>query len=388
MKKTKVLMMTLFVISGFVLAGCAGSNQSDASSPVELAPVTDPGVVAEANLVYADSIPLSFSISGQVNEVLVQEGDRVEKHDVLARIGDTEALEAQVLSAELMVLEAQQQLDDLNETADLVAAQANADLVQANQDLVAAERAWDEVDTDEFQQDLDDARIAMRDAKTDLEDAQDDLAENEDLDEDSPIREDYEDAVVEAQQAYDEAKWDFEDLQYQYDQAEAMLSVSQAAVVYAENQVAATENGPDSDDLALANANLDQANAQLAAAELALKDAELVAPISGRVVQVELTEGAMASPGQLAVVLVDDSAWYVETNDLTENEVVKIVEGQTVMITFDALPDRTFMGEVDAISDYFMERYGDITYVVKIRLLESDESLRWGMTAQVDFPEE
>lgn len=387
MKKTKVLMMTLFVVSGLVLAGCSGSGQSDASTQ-ELPPVTDPGVIAEANLVFADSIPLSFSISGQVSEVLVQEGDRVEKGDVLARIGDTEALEAQVLSAELMVLEAQQQLDDLNETADLVAAQAKADLVQANQDLVAAERAWDAVDTDEFQEELDDAQITMNDAENDLEDAQDDLTDNEYLDEDNPVRKDYEDAVDEAQQAYDEAKWDFEDLQYQYDQAEALLSVAQEAVVDAENQVAATENGPDPDDLALANANLDQAKAQLAAAELALKDAELVAPFSGRVVQVDLTEGAMTSPGQLAVVLADDSAWYVETNDLTENEVVKIVEGQTVMITFDAIPDMTFTGEVDSVSDYFLERYGDITYVVRIRLFETDASLRWGMTAEVTFTEQ
>jgi multidrug resistance efflux pump len=228
----------------------------------------------------------------------------------------------------------------------------------------------------------------MNDAENDLEDAQDDLTDNEYLDEDNPVRKDYEDAVDEAQQAYDEAKWDFEDLQYQYDQAEALLSVAQEAVVDAENQVAATENGPDPDDLALANANLDQAKAQLAAAELALKDAELVAPFSGRVVQVDLTEGAMTSPGQLAVVLADDSAWYVETNDLTENEVVKIVEGQTVMITFDAIPDMTFTGEVDSISDYFLERYGDITYVVRIRLFETDASLRWGMTAEVTFTEQ
>ena len=84
---------------------------------------------------------------------------------------------------------------------------------------------------------------------------------------------------------------------------------------------------------------------------------------------------------------MDDSGWYVETNDLTENEVVQISEGEEVTVTFDALTNKTFTGEVETISEYFQERFGDITYVVKIRLTGLDEALRWGMTAEVMFPE-
>jgi hypothetical protein len=43
-------------------------------------------------------------------------------------------------------------------------------------------------------------------------------------------------------------------------------------------------------------------------------------------------------------------------------------------------------GTVEAISDGFIEKSGDITYVVRISLAEgSDARLRWGMTIKVTF---
>ncbi len=54
-------------------------------------------------------------------------------------------------------------------------------------------------------------------------------------------------------------------------------------------------------------------------------------------------------------------------------------------VTFDALPGQTFDGEVEKISDYALERYGDVTYVVRIKLQDGDDLLRWGMTAEVTF---
>ncbi|MCJ7772858.1 MAG: efflux RND transporter periplasmic adaptor subunit, partial [Desulfobacterales bacterium] len=115
-------------------------------------------------------------------------------------------------------------------------------------------------------------------------------------------------------------------------------------------------------------------------------DATLKAPIAGRVVRIDLQEGAYTSPAEVAMVLADMSVWYLETNDLDENEVVKISEGDQVKITFDALTGSSFTGEVESISEYFLERFGNITYVVRIRLTENDQRLRWGMTAEVKFP--
>ncbi len=378
--------LVLVLVAGLSLAGCSvfTTPTEETAAPTV---VVEESVIAQGNLVPLDYIMLSFGVAGQVSEVLVEEGDWMEEGQVLARIGDTETLEAQVMAANLAVLQAQQALDNLTENADLITAQAQIDLITAQQALVAAEQAWDLVDTDDFRQELDDARVEMDDAKADLEDAQADLEEYADLDEDNPSRKAAEDAVEEAQQAYDEARWAYEERQNQYDLAEAQLVAAQEALAEAENRAAATADGPDPDDLALANAQLDQAKSQLVAAEKALTEAELKAPMAGKLVQLDLTVGEKTSPGIVVAVLMDDSQWFVETNDLTEDEVVKITDGQEVTINFDALPGQTFPGEVESIGETFQERYGDITYVVRIRLFESADNLRWGMTAEVEFPE-
>ncbi len=167
----------------------------------------------------------------------------------------------------------------------------------------------------------------MTDAKDDLDTAQADFDEYKDLDENNATRQAYQDALDEAQQTYDEARWAYEDLQYRYDLAQAQLTAAQEALATAQKTSDDTTNGPDPDALALAQASLDQAKQQQAAAEAALGNVELKAPYAGTIVQVGLTAGAPTAPSQMAVVLMDDSQWYVETNDLTEDEVVK-VEGR------------------------------------------------------------
>ncbi|HKZ82351.1 MAG TPA: HlyD family efflux transporter periplasmic adaptor subunit, partial [Anaerolineae bacterium] len=59
--------------------------------------------------------------------------------------------------------------------------------------------------------------------------------------------------------------------------------------------------------------------------------------------------------------------------------------GQPVTVKVDALPELTLKGEVESIGALFEERSGDVTYPVKIRLLEADPRLRWGMTVAVPF---
>jgi multidrug efflux pump subunit AcrA (membrane-fusion protein) len=65
--------------------------------------------------------------------------------------------------------------------------------------------------------------------------------------------------------------------------------------------------------------------------------------------------------------------------------VVQVQIGQAVTVTFDALSGENFAGEVESISQYALEQYGDITYTVRVKLLDNDEQLRWGMTAEVNF---
>lgn len=386
MKKRIIGLMVVMVLFVLLITGCDLITRTPEPTPIPT-PVSESNVIAEANLMPTEYISLGFAMAGRVAEILVEEGDQVEKGQALARLENVEALEAQILAAERAVLETEQQIEDLYKNADLGAAHAQQELVEARQNLIKAERAWDEIDTDEFTEELDDARLEMIDAEADLEDAEEMLSDHQDLDEDNPVRKRYEDDVEEAQQDYDEARWAYEELKNHKDLVEAQLETAQAAVEDAERRVEATRDGPDPDVLSLATASLDQAQGQLRAAERAINDIELTAPFAGQIVQVELTEGALISPEHMAIVVADMSEWVLETNDLTEQEVVSITEGDEVTITFDALPDLEFSGVVESISDYALERFGDVTYVVRIQLADPDLRLRWGMTAEIKFPD-
>ena len=385
MKKNIVIMVLVLVISGLLFSGCDLIANVEEPTPVPT-PVVKMGVVAEANLVPEDYVFVNFPQPGKVADILVEIGDRVNAGEVLVRLEHKESVEAQILAAELAVLDAEQHLDKLKEQAGLVAAQAKINLVEARQALVDAERAWDAIDTDDFIEELDDARLEMIDARDDLKEAEENYADHADFSEDHPLRVQYEDELEVAQAAYDDAVWAFETLQNRYDLAIAQLEAAQAAMDDAQRKADATLDGrPDPDDLALAVANLEQAWGQLRAAEDALEDLELTAPFAGRIIRIKFTEGAYTSPDQMGLVLADTSAWYLETSDLTENQVINVRDGRAVEITFDALPGETFTGEVESISEYYLERFGDITYVVRIRLLQEDSRLRWGMTAEVNF---
>lgn len=93
------------------------------------------------------------------------------------------------------------------------------------------------------------------------------------------------------------------------------------------------------------------------------------------------------TPGKPVVTLVDFSLWYVETDNLTEIEVVDIILGQNVEIVPDALPGLTLSGVVESIGDKFEEKCDDITYTTRILVEEIDPRLRWGMTVVVTFDE-
>ena len=82
----------------------------------------------------------------------------------------------------------------------------------------------------------------------------------------------------------------------------------------------------------------------------------------------------------------DLSALRVETDDLSEVDVVEVAVGQTVKVSVDAMPYLELPGRVSEIAPMAEERHGDIVYTVTIDLEEgSGASLRWGMTAYVDI---
>jgi HlyD family secretion protein len=162
------------------------------------------------------------------------------------------------------------------------------------------------------------------------------------------------------------------------------IAVAEAQVGEAQAQLVRLREGPRPEDIAVAGAQVQQAQTALEGARIALEKTVLVAPLAGTVGAVMVEEGETVMAGTPVLVVGDLSALQVETDDLSEVDIVEVAVGQEVEVSVDALPDREFRGRVSKVAPMAEERHGDIVYTVTIDL-EEGSALRWGMTAYVDI---
>jgi multidrug efflux pump subunit AcrA (membrane-fusion protein) len=385
MKRT-VFIFSIIFTAAIVLSSCSlVPQQADPTSTPVPTVQENSSVISQGNLVPKDYSYLAFAGAGHVNEVLVKQGDQVTEGQILARLGDREQVEASIAAAQLQVENAQKALDDLNKNASTVSAANWQALLDANQNVNDAEAAWDAIDTDEYQQKVDDAEVKVSDAKTTLDDAQTEFDKVSNLDPKNPLYEDAETALEDAQLAYDDVVRARDELINNRDKVQANVELAKAQQAQAQSDYDATKDGPDAVQLNLAQMNLDTAKAQLTASQAALDNLDLKAPFAGTVVDVNISQGELVGDGKWAVLLADTSEWYVETSDLTEQEVVKISKGQNATLSPDALPDVQLKGKVTEIADMFNTQSGDVLYKVRILVENPDPALRWGMTVEVKF---
>ncbi len=393
MPKSKSLKTILILaLLSALFAGCslfetATTSSSDAPAALIVSETSVPASnVAEGHLVPAAHAELSFVTGGQVLEYAVAKGDSVTAGQVLVTSKGQDQAEANLSAAQALVVDAQLTIDQLNQTADLQKAQADQAVVAAQKALIEAQNNLDEIDTDQYQTEVDNAKEKVNDLKSELEDAQEAVDDVQDLNKDSQRRKDAEDALEDKQAEYDQAARDYELLVNNKDDASGLVAVAEAHLADAKLEQRKVADGPNTDQLSLAQANLDKANAQLKGAQAAVEQTKIVAPFDGSVYQTYPELGEYTSPGSPVIVVVDDTSWFVETDDLTELTVVNIEVGDELKVAFDALPEKTYTGTVEEISRVSTTHLGDVTYTIRVSLPEIDPLLRWGMTASVFLP--
>jgi multidrug resistance efflux pump len=389
-----------------LLAGCGGlpvlGAQAVTSTPDLPLVQENSTVIAEGNVVPGEWVQMVTRTGGEVAEVLVKEGDVVEAGTVLLRFGERETREVALAAAIFEETSARQALDELNKTAVLVTDNAQAAVrsaekavMEAQQAVLNAGQVLDDRDSRKYETDLDNARKDVNTFEQDLEDAQKEFNKYKDLDPANNDRKRTSDLLEDAQKKYNDALRKRDLLINQLDQDKAAVDVAEAALAAAEAQLAdaqrladARKDGPDPDQLALLEARLVNAEAQVKAAEKAISDLEVRAPFAATVVDLDAVVGETILPNQPVVLLANFGAWYVETNDLTEIEVVKVVEGQAANVVPDALPALSLPATVESIARQSSKKGGDVTYTVRLVLDDDDPALRWGMTVEVRFAEE
>ncbi len=164
------------------------------------------------------------------------------------------------------------------------------------------------------------------------------------------------------------------------------IAVAESRLVEAQAALDEVLAGATPEQITVAEAGVQQAEASVAQARLALDELELKAPFGGTVADLTVEVGEIVSPGTPVVALADVSTWQIETDDLTEIDVVRVIENQPVEIRIDALEDEVFEGIVSRIKPRSETKAGDVTYTVVIDLIDSsDPRLRWGMTSFVEI---
>ena len=138
--------------------------------------------------------------------------------------------------------------------------------------------------------------------------------------------------------------------------------------------------------VASAEAGLLTARTNLETAKKKLADYDLVAPLAGTLSQVRIRSGEFVAAGAPVMSLGDNSHWYVDTDDLSEIDVVQVSIGQEAVVKIDALPGQEFEAVVTKITPRSETKRGDVTYTVTVMLKDAEKTpLRWGMTAFVDI---
>ncbi|HUP61874.1 MAG TPA: efflux RND transporter periplasmic adaptor subunit [Thermoanaerobaculia bacterium] len=165
-------------------------------------------------------------------------------------------------------------------------------------------------------------------------------------------------------------------------QAQELFDQSRLAYDNALAAVAAAEQG------------VHQAQAGLRQAAEDLSRTTIVAPIDGKVVQLNAHEGevvvtgTMNNPGSVIAVIADLSVILVEA-EVGETEVVGVKVNQPAKIKVDAVPDKEYHGHVVEIGSSAAVRQGagsGIRYFkVKVAIDDADDRLRPGMTSQVSI---
>jgi HlyD family secretion protein len=282
-------------------------------------------------------VDLAFNNNERIAAVLVEEGNRVRRGQVLARL-DTSRLDPQVAQAAGQVAAQQQAVDRLhNGSRPEEIAQARANVKSAEADAVNALRHYDRL-----------KRLSATGAAS--------------------------------QQDFDDSK--------------AALDVAKAKVDVSQKSLDLAEIGPRQEDVAQGEAQLRSNQAQLAFLKQQLADAELLAPTDAIVRSRLLEPGDMASPQKPAFSLaVIDPKWvraYVSEPDLG-----KVHPGMIATVSADSFPGRRFEGWVGFISPMAEftpktvqtdELRTSLVYEVRVFVKDPSDDLRLGMPASVYLP--
>src|SRR5690606_7682703 len=108
-------------------------------------------------------------------------------------------------------------------------------------------------------------------------------------------------------------------------------------------------NGASASEIEAAQIDLDTAYLAVDQAQEALNKTILTAPFSGVIAMNNLVVGQLPPSGDVAMLLMDTSSYYIEL-PIDETDIVNVQPGQSATLMLDALPGVELTGKVTRVA--------------------------------------
>jgi len=384
MKRIVTIVLVLAVVGGATWFLYDRANTQPAGVTTAEGYATEPAMISSiasvvnvtGNVVAERTQPLVFASAGTVAAVYVEEGDRVQKDQVLAEL-DTADLELAVAQAEAALAAQEANLARIKKPA------TEEDIAAAKAAVASAEAQLADVRKGPSAHDIESARIAIEQAKASLWGAQG----NRDAIAGNPMASGG--AKTQAEAAVSQAEWAVKQAEIRYEQllegpSASTVAAAEAQLANARASLTRLVNGPTPEELAVTEAQVEQARVGVESARRRLEDAILTAPADGVLAAWNLRAGDLVSPGSPVGTLLDDSAYYIEVA-IDETEIGQLEVGQTATITLDAFPNQELRGIVESIGLLGTSVQGLINYTVRLNFEHEGLAVRPLMTGVINI---
>ena len=343
---------------------------------------------ASGSIIPVKSVNLSPKQAGVLAKLLVEQGDKVEKGQVIARM-DARELEGQLMQVNAAVAQAKAEL------AELQAGKRPEEIQQARAGVLRAEAQLAEIaggsqlETDaKVESEVDSAQAQYKLATTRLR-----------------SYEQLYKSGAETRDRRDEAKAEAETARASLNEAQKRMQILKqgsqpAEVLRAKADVAEARQGY---QLALKGSRPEailQAKAAVAEAEgrkkvvmTQIADTLIRAPFSGTITQKYATEGGFVTPTTSAsstssatsasIVALARELEVLAT--VPEVDIGRIRPGQIVEIQAEAYPNQVFKGRVRLVSPEAIEEQNVTSFQVKVAITSGQNKLRSGMNTDLTF---
>jgi HlyD family secretion protein len=296
------------------------------------------------------TVNLSPKSAGILTELFVEQGDRVQQGQVVARMQNDD-VQAQIVQAKARVAQAEAKL------AQLKAGNRPQEIAQAEARVAQAESQVNESQ----------ARLNL---------AQDKQRRNQTLVDEGAISSDR-----------------FDELSSEVNTARAVAAQSRASLAEAQRSLELSRSGSRIEEVELAQAQLDEAIGNLQAAQVKQEDTLIRAPFSGTITQKFANEGAFVTPTTSASDATSATSTAIVAlaqgleilAEVPEVDIQQLQMGQPVEITADAYPDQKFQGRVQRIAPEAVVKQNVTSFQVRIALVTGQTKLLSGMNVDVTF---